>query len=92
MTLHLHGREVQVFCLPTSQGVVVVIAESTGVSRCLPTWGAPACNFGAPTLVVARKVTEPRNPNRDLTALPLLPLLLFLTGNRGNTTSRQTPS
>jgi len=56
--LHLHGPEVQVFCLPTSQGVVLVIAEPTGVSRCLPTGGAPACNFGAPTLAVARQFTE----------------------------------
>jgi hypothetical protein len=54
--LHLAGRDVRVFCLPTSQGVVLVIADATGTSRCLPTWGAPARAFGAATLAVAREV------------------------------------
>ncbi len=83
MTLHLHGREVQVFCLPTSQGVVVVIAESTGVSRCLPTWGAPACNFGAPTLAVARKVTEPPQPKPRPDCITPITAIAVFNGQQG---------
>lgn len=54
--LHVAGHEVRVFCLPTSQGVVLVLTDTAGVSRCLPTWGAPARDFGTAALAVAREV------------------------------------
>jgi len=39
--LHLRGRDVRVFCVPTSTGVVLFVA-SGGTCRCLPTYGAQA--------------------------------------------------
>ena len=54
--LHLRGRDVRVFCVPTSTGVVLFVA-SGGTCRCLPTYGAPAREFGAATLAVARQTT-----------------------------------
>jgi len=44
--LHLRGRDVRVFCVPTSTGVVLFVA-SGGTYRCLPTYGAPAREGGA---------------------------------------------
>ncbi len=57
--LHVAGHEVRVFCLPTSQGVVLVLTDTAGVSRCLPTWGAPARDFGTAALAVAREARPP---------------------------------
>lgn len=54
--LHLAGHDVRVFCLPTSEGVVLIVADAAGFSRCLPTWGAPARDFGTAALAVAREV------------------------------------
>jgi len=54
--LHLRGRDIRVFCVPTSTGVVLFVANG-GTCRCLPTYGAPAREFGAATLAVARQTT-----------------------------------
>ncbi len=50
------GADVQMFCLPTSTGIVLLVQTPDGVSRCLPTWGAPACAFGPAALAVAREI------------------------------------
>jgi len=55
--LHLRGRDVRVFCVPTSTGVVLFVGTVGGTCRCLPTYGAPASEFGAATLAVARQTT-----------------------------------
>jgi len=61
--LHVAGQEVRVFCLPTSQGVVLVLTDTGGFSRCLPTWGAPARDFGTAALAVAREVATAYTTN-----------------------------
>ncbi len=52
---HVRGRDVRVFCVPTSSGVVLFIGTVGGTCRCLPTYGAPASEFGAAALAVARR-------------------------------------
>lgn len=53
LQMHLSGQQVRAFVMPTSQGVVLVVDTPSGLSLCLPTWGAPAAAFGAATLAVA---------------------------------------
>lgn len=60
--LHVAGRDVRVFCVPTSSGVVLFIETVGGACRCLPTYGAPASEFGAATLAVARQATTLSGP------------------------------
>jgi len=55
--LHVRGRDVRVFCVPTSSGVVLFIGTVGGTCRCLPTYGAPASEFGAAALAVARRAS-----------------------------------
>jgi hypothetical protein len=59
--LHLHGQDVRIFCVPTSQGVLLMIEARGGTMRCLPTWGAPAATFGAAALAVAHEISAPSN-------------------------------
>jgi len=59
VALHVRGRDVRVFCVPTSSGVVLFIGTVGGTCRCLPTYGCPASEFGAATLAVARQVSAP---------------------------------
>jgi len=54
--LRVSAHQVRVFCMPTSQGVVLVIGTTDGTSRCLPTWGAPAEAFGASAVAIARQL------------------------------------
>jgi len=35
--LHLHGQDLHIFCVPTSQGVLLMIEARGGTMRCLPT-------------------------------------------------------
>lgn len=42
LRLHLCRQEVAIYCVPTSDGVVLVIAAAGHPSRYLPTWGARA--------------------------------------------------
>ncbi len=59
--LHLQGQDVRIFCVPTSQGVILMIEARGGTMRCLPTWGAPAPTFGAAALAVAHQISIPSN-------------------------------
>ncbi len=59
--LHLHGQDLHIFCVPTSQGVLLMIEARGGTMRCLPTWGAPAATFGAAALAVAHEISAPSN-------------------------------
>lgn len=36
--LHLYGQDLHIFCVPTSQGVLLMIEARGGTMRCLPTW------------------------------------------------------
>jgi hypothetical protein len=54
--LRVSAHQVRVFCMPTSQGVVLVIGTTDGTCRCLPTWGASAEAFGASTVAIARQL------------------------------------
>ncbi len=58
--LHVAGHEVRVFCLPTSQGVVLVLTDTGDFSRCLPTWGAPARDRPPPTPNPVTSITRYR--------------------------------
>ncbi len=59
--LYLQGQDVRIFCVPTSQGVLLMIEARGGTMRCLPTWGAPAATFGAAALAVAHEISVPSN-------------------------------
>jgi len=69
--LHLQGQDVRIFCVSTSQGVLLMIEARGGTMRCLPTWGAPAATFGAAALAVAHEIGVPSNRHR----LPILQVL-----------------
>ena len=56
--LRVSAHQVRVFCMPTTQGVVLVIGTTDGTSRCLPTWGAQAEAFGASTVAIARQLCD----------------------------------
>jgi len=59
--LHLQGQDVRIFCVPTSQGVLLMVEARGGTMRCLPTWGAPATTFGVAALAVAHEIIVPSN-------------------------------
>ncbi len=58
LRLHLCRQEVAIYCVPTSDGVVLVIAAAGHPSRYLPTWGAPAQDFAAPAYTIARDLVS----------------------------------
>lgn len=57
LLLRLGGTEVHIYCVQTSTGFVLILETPDGLSRCLPTWGAPATGFGGAAVAVAREIT-----------------------------------
>lgn len=58
LRLHLCRHEVAIYCVPTSDGIVLVIAAHGHPSRYLPTWGAPAQDFAAPAYTIAHDLVS----------------------------------
>lgn len=53
VSLRVRTITIRIYCMPTSSGTVLLLESPSGLSRCLPTWGAPVTAFGAAALAVA---------------------------------------
>ncbi len=58
LRLHLRRQDVAIYCVPTIDGIVLIIivliiAAPGHPSRYLPTWGAPVQDFAAPAYTTA---------------------------------------
>lgn len=59
VSLSLHVTAMRIYCMPTSAGTVLLVEDPNGITRCVPTWGAPMTALGAATLAVAHQMTRP---------------------------------
>ncbi len=58
LRLHLCRQDVAIYCVPTSDGIVLIIAAPGHPIRYLPTWGAPVQDFAAPAYTIAHDLVS----------------------------------
>lgn len=59
MRIAIAGTQIRVYCVPTSQGVVLTLATTAGELRCVPTWGRPAAEAAPLVLGLAAPWPSP---------------------------------